>query len=308
MMKAAVCPRYGPPDVLELRDVPRPRAARGELLVRVRAVDVTVTDSRMRSGVPTAPLWFRTMMRLSVGLKGPRKGILGFALAGTVAEVGAGVAGFDVDDKVYAFNGMKLGGFDEYARVRACKIVARMPEGLGFEEAASIPYGGLLAWVFLRKVAIRPGNEVLVYGASGSVGVAALQIARSLGARVTAVCSGANAGLATSLGAESVIDYTTETSVGARRFDVVFDAAGKSKTSPLKDSLAGALKAGGRSGSVDGGLAFGLDRGALQSLSRLIETGQLKPVVDRRYPLEQIADAFRYVEQKHKRGSVLVIP
>jgi alcohol dehydrogenase len=262
----------------------------------------------MRSGVPTAPLWFRAALRLSVGLTGPRGGILGFALAGTVAEVGPGVEGFSVGDSVYAFNGMKLGGFAEYARVRAHKIVARMPAGLGFEEAAAIPYGGLLAWAFLGKVAIRPGDEVLVYGASGSVGVAALQIARSLGGRVTAVCSASNAELVLSLGAESVIDYTTETSVGARRFDVVFDAAGKSKTSALKESLAGALKPGGRSASVDGGLAFGINRKALNELSRLVEAGKLRPVIDRRYPLDQIAEAFRYVEEKHKRGSVLVIP
>jgi NADPH:quinone reductase-like Zn-dependent oxidoreductase len=306
-MRAAVCPRYGPPEVLEVREVRKPTPAPNELLVRVRAVDVTVTDSRMRSGVPTAPLWFRAAMRISVGFRGPRRRILGFALSGTVEEIGRDVTGFDVGDRVYAFNGMRLGGFAEHACVRAHKIVARVPAGLSIDDAAAIPYGGLLAYCFMRKAPVRPGDDVLVYGASGATGVAAVQIARARGARVTAVCSGRNAELVSALGADAVIDYTTERSVGSRRFALVFGPAGKSKTSPLKESLAGALALGGRSVSVDGGLAFGLDRRALLELSRLVEAGQLAPVVDRRYPLEQIVDAFRYVEERHKRGSVLVM-
>src|SRR3954470_13111234 len=183
-MKAAVCARYGPPEVLEVRRVEKPRPARGEILVRVRAVDVTVTDSRMRSGVPTAPLWFRAVLRIAVGLRRPRRGILGFALAGTVEDLGPGATGFSIGDQVYAFNGMKLGAFAEYACVRASKIVARVPERLSLDEAAAIPYGGLLAWCFMKKAPVRRGDEVLVYGASGAVGVAAVQIARSFGARV----------------------------------------------------------------------------------------------------------------------------
>ena len=307
-MKAAFCPRFGPPEILELREVERPRPSSQELLVRVHAADVTVTDSRMRSGVPDAPFWFRAALRVAVGFNGPRSGILGFAFAGTVEELGDGVKGFNLGDQVYAFNGMKVGGFAEFARVRADKIVARLPAGLCLDEAAAIPYGGLLSWCFLKKAAIRPGDDVLVYGASGSCGVAGVQIARTLGARVTAVCSGANAELVTSLGAESVIDYTTNDSVGSRKWDVIFDAAGKRKTSRLKESLARALKPGGRSVSVDGGLPFGLNRDAFMELSKLVEAGNLKPVIDRRYPLEQLADAFRYMEQGHKRGSVLVIP
>jgi NADPH:quinone reductase-like Zn-dependent oxidoreductase len=292
--------------VLEVREVAKPTPAPAELLVRVRAVDVTVTDSRMRSGVPEAPLWFRAAMRFAVGFTAPRRRILGFALAGTVEDVGRGVTGFRAGDPVYAFNGMRLGGLAEYACVRARKIVARVPAGLSVADAAAIPYGGLLAYCFLRNVPIGPGDEVLVYGASGAAGVAALQIARARGARVTAVCSGKNAALVASLGADAVIDYTTERSVGSKRFALVFDAAGRSKTSPLKDGLPGALAPGGRSVSVDGGLPRGLNREALRELSRLVEAGRLKPVVDRRYPLERIVDAFRHVEGRHKRGSVLV--
>jgi NADPH:quinone reductase-like Zn-dependent oxidoreductase len=306
-MKAAVCPRYGPPEVLEIRDVPVPRPGRRELLMRVRAVDVNVTDIRMRSGAATAPLVLRMLMRAFLGFRGPRKSVLGFCLAGEVDAVGDGVRGFSVGDSVYAFNGMKLGGHAEYARVRSHKIVTKIPRGLTFEEAAAIPYGGILALLFLRKAAIKPGESVIIYGASGAVGSAAVQIARALGGRVTAVCSARNAELIRSLGAESFLDYTTEASAGEEKWDVVFDAAGLRKTSPLKTSLATALKPGGRSVSVDRGFPS-LKPEAIGFLSSLVERGQLKPVIDRVYPLAQIAAAHAYVETQHKRGAVVVTP
>jgi NADPH:quinone reductase-like Zn-dependent oxidoreductase len=305
-MKAAVCPRYGTPDVLDVREVAKPTPGPRDLLVRVHAVSVTITDLRMRSGAAKAPFVLRTLMRAFLGFGGPRKRILGFCFAGTVEEVGKrATGGFQVGDKVYTFNGMKLGGFAEYARVRSHKVVDHMPAGLTFEQAAAIPYGGILALLFLRRAAIREGDDVVVYGASGAVGTAAVQIARSMGARVTAVCSAANFGLVTALGAESTIDYTTVNSTGGRKWDVVFDAAGLRKTSPLKESLAEALEPGGRAVSVDRGFPR-LRPSDLAELSRLVEAGKLKPVIDRSYPLEQIAEAHRYVELGHKKGNVLL--
>ena len=304
-MKAAVCPRYGPPEVLEIRDVAKPTPASRDLLVRVHSVAVTVTDLRMRSGAAKAPLVLRTLMRAFLGFGGPRQPILGFNIAGIVEQVGRGVKGFKAGDRVYTFNGMKLGGFAEYARVRSHKVVAPMPASLTFDEAAAIPYGGILALLFLRKAAIREGDEVVVYGASGAVGTSVVQIARAMGARVTAVCSARNFELVKSLGAESVIDYTVETSAGDAKWDVVFDAAGLRKTSPLKESLATALKPGGRAVSVDRGFPR-LRPADLTELSRLVENGRLKPVIDRSYPLEQIVEAHRYVEEGHKRGNVLI--
>lgn len=304
-MRAAVCTRYGPPEVLQIRDVRAPVPGKRDVLVRVRAAAVNVSDLFARSGIPTAPLVMRAMLRLVFGIRRPRRGIPGLVLAGEVAETGRSVTRFRAGDRVYAFTGFRFGACAEFAVVRESGIVARAPSGLAWEEAAAIPYGGLLALHALRKATIRPGDPVLVYGASGAIGSAAVQIARHLGAEVTAACGPANAELVRSLGAGEVLDYTTSDDVGGRRYAFVLDAVGRRKTSRLKTACKAALLPGGAYVSVDDDRPrFGRDD--LVRLTEMAEAGALRPVLDRTYPLEEIAEAHRYVEEGHKRGNVVV--
>lgn len=304
-MRAAICTRYGPPEVLQVREVARPVPGASDVLIKIHAAGVTVSDCYMRSGVPTAKLWFRMMMWLFVGFKGPRRPILGAVLAGEVVETGRRATRFRTGDRVYAFTMLRLGCYAEYTRLPETAIVAPAPKNLKDDEAAAIPYGGLIAWQFLKKADIRRGQHVLIYGASGAIGTAAVQLAKHAGAIVTAVCSGANIELVRSIGADEVLDYTTVESVGDRRFDVVFDAVGRRKTSRLRTACEQALAPGGRNISVDGGRPWP-KRDDLFFLTELAESGALKPVIDRRYPLDEVADAHRYVEQGHKKGNVIL--
>jgi NADPH:quinone reductase-like Zn-dependent oxidoreductase len=304
-MKAAVCTRYGPPEVLQLRDVPRPAVGARDVLVRIDAATVSVSDCYIRSGIPSAPLAMRLLARLVVGFRRPRRPILGAALAGTVEETGRRVTRFRPGDRVHAFTLMRMGAYAQYARVPEKALLAHTPAGVSADEAAALPYGGLLALHSLRKVEIRPGDPVLVYGASGAIGTAALQLAKHFGAEVTAVCGTGNLELVRSLGADAVLDYTRDDTPGGRRYALVFDAVGRRRTSALKVACQTALTPGGRYLSVDDGLPR-LHRDGFALLTELAGVGKLKAVVDRRYPLEQIAEAHRYVEQRHKRGNVVV--
>ncbi|HEX8904623.1 MAG TPA: NAD(P)-dependent alcohol dehydrogenase [Longimicrobiaceae bacterium] len=304
-MRAAVCTRYGPPEVLQLREVPRPAAGKRDVLVRVEAAAVSVSDCYIRSGIPSAPLAMRLLARLVMGFGGPRRPILGAALAGTVEETGRRVTRFRAGDRVHAFTGLRMGAYAQYAPVAEDAIVARTPDGVTAADAAALPYGGLLALHSLRKARIRPGDPVLVYGASGAIGTAAVQLAKHFGAEVTGVCGTANVELVRSLGADAVLDYTREDTPGDRRYSLVFDAVGRRRTSPLKVACKTALTPEGRYLSVDDGLPR-LRKDDFVLLTELAEAGKLRPVIDREYPLEQIADAHRYVEQRHKRGNVIV--
>lgn len=304
-MKAVLCTRYGPPDVLQVRDVDTPVPGARDLLIRIHAAGVTVSDCYMRSGVPTARLWFRMMMWLFVGYKGPRRPILGAVLAGEVVETGARVTRFRKGDRVYAFTLLRLGCYAEYIRLPESAIVDKAPANLSYDEAAAIPYGGLIAWQFLKKADIQRGQQVLIYGASGAIGTAAVQLAKHAGAIVTAVCGPTNVDLVRSLGAEEVLAYTAVETPGDRRFDLVFDAAGRRKTSALKVACEQALTAGGKNISVDGGRPWP-KRDDLAYLTGLAEAGALTPVVDRTYALAEAADAHRYVEQGHKKGNVIL--
>jgi len=303
-MKAAICTRYGPPEVLQLRDVAMPVAGARDVLIKIHAAGVTVSDCYMRGGVPAAKLWFRMMMWAFVGFKGPRRPILGAVLAGEIVETGSEVTRFRTGDRVYAFTLLRLGCYAEYTRLPETAIVATMPSNLSYTEAAAIPYGGLIAWQFLKKAAIERGQHVLIYGASGAIGTAAVQLAKHAGAIVTAVCGPTNVDLVRSLGADDVLDYTTAETPGDRRFDLVFDAAGRRKTSALKAACEQALAAGGKNISVDGGRPWPKQED-LVYLTGLAEAGALKPVIDRTYALEQVADAYRYVEHGHKKGNVI---
>jgi NADPH:quinone reductase-like Zn-dependent oxidoreductase len=284
-MKAAVCTRYGPPEVLQLQDVGKPIPKDGEVLVKIHATTVTSSDWLIRSGIPRAPLAMRIMMRLVVGIRRPRKSILGLVLAGEVAAAGKAVSRFRAGDRVFAFTGLRFGCYAPYACVSEKGILVPAPSNLTYEEAAAIPYGGLLALWLVRKGNMRSGQQVLIYGASGAVGTAAVQLAKHFGAEVTAVCSTTNLELARSLGADTVMDYTQEHAPSdGKLYDLVVDAVGKRKTSSLKVACSKALAPGGKYISVDDGTP-NFRPGDLVVLKELAEAGKVRPVVDRRYPL-----------------------
>jgi NADPH:quinone reductase-like Zn-dependent oxidoreductase len=301
-VKAVVCTKYGPPEALQIRDVPKPTPKDDEVCVRVRATAATVSDCIIRGFKVSAAFWLP--MALVVGIGKPRKPILGMVFAGEVDSVGKAVKSFKVSEKVFGFDRFDFGTYAEFKCLSEDKVIGRMPGNLDFEEAAAIPYGGLLALAFIGKAHIQTGWRVLIYCASGSVGTAAVQIVKSLGATVTGVCGSSNVGLVESLGADEVIDYTKNTHLDdADSYDFVFDAVGKRKGSLIKSAIAQSHK--GRYVSVDSGSPK-VTRENLLLLKGLAEAGKLKPVIDRRYPLEQIAEAHRHVESGHKKGNVII--
>jgi len=305
-MKAAICPRYGPPEVLRIEEVARPSPAGREVLVKIHASTANSSDCFTRSGLAGGPVTTRMMMRLVLGLTGPRRPILGLVLAGEVAETGGAVERFRPGARVYAFTKFHLGGYAQYTCLPETAIIGQAPSNLSYAEAAAIPYGGLLALHYLRRAGIREGQRTLIYGASGAVGTSAVQLARHFGAEVAAACGPANLDLVRSLGAGVAIDYTKQHALPAdARYDLVFDAVGKRKTSPLKAACRRAVAPGGTRLSIDDGTPK-LPASDLDVLRALVETGALKPVIDRTFPLEQIAQAHRYVEGEHKSGNVVV--
>jgi NADPH:quinone reductase-like Zn-dependent oxidoreductase len=305
-MKAAICTRYGPPEVLQIRDVAEPVVGNGDVQIRIRATAVTASDCFIRSGVPQAKLVTRIMLRLIFGITRPRRAIQGAILAGEIEATGTRVSRFRVGDRVWGFSLMRVGCYAQRTCLPATfRLLTPAPANATDEEAAAIPYGGLLASYFLGRANIQPRQQVLVYGASGAIGTCGVQLAKHFGASVTAVCSAANADLVRSLGADAVLDYANDALPAGQRYDLVFDAAGRRKTSPLKVACANALTPEGKSISVDDRMPR-VRREDLMRLKELVEAGALKPVIDRRYPLEQIADAHRYVEQGHKRGNVII--
>ncbi len=305
-MKAALCTAYGPPEVLQVRDVPDPVAGNKDVVIRIRSAAVVASDVYMRSGVPTASLAMRVMTRVFIGFTRPRNPILGAVLAGEIESVGKHVTQYRVGDRVWAFTTMRFRCYAQRIRLPATvKLLGPSPSNFTHEEAATIPYGGLLAWSFLKRAKIQRGENVVIYGASGSIGSIAMQIAKHLGASVTAVCSTANLDLVRSLGADAVLDYTRQDVPADARYDVVFDAVGRKKTSPMKVALSKALTPTGRVVSVDDALPRP-SRADLNFLRELAEAGTLRPVIDRVYPLEDVAEAHRYVELGHKKGNVLL--
>jgi len=305
-MKAAVCARYGPPEVLQVQDVDDPVPGARDVLIRIGAAAVTPSDCYIRSAIPTAPLVMRLMARVAIGFTRPRRPILGAVLAGQIDAIGRKVTQFQVGDRVWAFTTLRMGCYAQRISLSAAvKLLTPAPSNLSDEEAAAIPYGGLMAMHFLGKAKIERGQQVLVYGASGANGTCALQIAKQRGADVTAVCSTTNVELMRFLGADTVLDYTKDPASALGRYDVVFDAVGRRKTSPMKVAARNALTPAGRFISVDEALPR-FRRDDLIRLRELAEAGTLKPVIDRRYPLERIAEAHRYVEQGHKKGNVIV--
>ena len=305
-MKAAICTQYGDPEVLQVRDVAAPVAGKNDVLIRIHSATVSSSDCFVRSAVPQAALVKRIMLRLVIGIRRPRRPILGTVLAGEVEAAGPHVDRFHVGDRVWAFTGFRFGAYAERTCLPATfRLLTSAPSNVTNDEAAAIPYGGLLASYFLTHANIRPGHRVLVYGASGAIGTCAVQLAKHVGAHVTGVCSTSNVDLVRSLGADAVLDYTKDTLRTGDAYDAVFDAVGRRKTSPLKLACAQALTPQGTAVSVDDRTPR-FRRDDLTRLKELVETGKLRAVIDRRYRLEQIAEAHRYVEAGHKTGNVVI--
>jgi NADPH:quinone reductase-like Zn-dependent oxidoreductase len=303
-VKAAVYTAYGGPEVLHLKEVEKPAPKGDEVLVRVHATTVTIGDTIMRSLEMPGSRWQRLFARVYLGIKAPKRTILGMELAGEIEAVGKDVKRLEKGDRVFASTfGVNFGGYAEYKCLPEDGMIATIPANLSYEEAAALPGGGMTALRCLRKGRVRSGQKVLIYGASGAVGTYAVQIAKHLGAEVTGVCSTTNLELVRSLGADKVLDYTQEDfTLSAGTYDVVFDAVGK------LDSLHGkkALKKAGAYLNVLTASGRGEKSEDLLFVKELAETGKIRPVVDRRYPLEQIIEAHRYVDEGHKRGNVVI--
>jgi NADPH:quinone reductase-like Zn-dependent oxidoreductase len=300
-MKAMVYTRYGPPEVLRLNEIDKPIPKAHEVLVGVRATTVTAGDVRMRGFTVPRGEWL--FARLYLGIRGPRRPILGMELAGDVAAVGKDVTLFRIGDPVFASTfATGFGGYAEFKCLPEDGTLAAKPANLTFEEAAALPVGGATALRFLRKAKVGGGQRVLIYGASGSVGSFAVQLAKYMGAEVTAVCSTANLVWVKALGADVVIDYTQEDlAQRGETYDVIFDAVAKTSRS----QCSGSLKEKGVFLSVLES-TDGEKRDDLAFLGELAEAGKIRPVIDRRYHLEQLVEAHTYVERGHKKGNVVI--
>lgn len=320
-MKAIVYERYGPPEVLQVMEVEKPTPKDNELLIKTYATTVTSGDWRVRS--LNVPAGFGLIVRLVFGVSRPKQPILGTELAGVIESVGKDVRKFKVGDQVFAFSDAAMGCHAEYKCMPEDGVVALKPPNLTYDEAAALSFGGTTALNFFRRGKLQSGESVLVNGASGGVGTAAVQLARHFGADVTGVCSTANVELVRSLGASHVIDYTKEDfTQNGETYDVIVDTVG---TAPFSRSKA-SLKEGGRLLMVLGGLPDMLQipwvsmtsskkviagpaaghAEDLRFLAGLAEMGEFKPVIDRRYPFERIAEAHSYVDTGRKKGNVVI--
>ena len=303
-MKAAVCTGYGPPEVLQVRTVPDPRPGTNEVCIRLVATAVTASDCIVR-GLKLRGA-YRLFMRAAFGFRAPRRGIIGMIAAGEIESVGRDVTSFKPGDQVFGMDGFRAGTYAEKVCWPASAALAFRPANLTYEECAALPYGGLIASFFVRRLNVRKGQRLLVYGASGAIGTSAVQLATHLGADVTGVCSTANLELVRSLGANTVIDYTKDdfTRTG-ERYDLIFDAVGKRKSAKAMVNAGAALASDGVSMSVDDAFPR-TKKSDLLVLTELAEGGAFQSVIDRRYTLDEIVDAHRYVDLGHKKGNVII--
>ena len=306
-MKAAVCDIYGPPSVVHLADIPMPAVGPKQIRIQVKAASINASDVRIRAldaGPGVRGKILATIMRCIVGLRGPRKRVLGGVVSGVVESVGTDVTQFKVGDEVFAMTGLGFGGFAEYCVTPAQRAVALKPKTASFEQAAALPFGANSAMHFLYKVGLANAKRVLVYGSTGAVGTAAVQLAKHHGAEVVAVCGPAGAELSQKLGASTVYNYKTTSLADIQgSFDIVFDAVGKI----TKHDAAHLLGSTGRYATVAGSDVAKETSANLRTIAELYDAGELVAVVDRTYPLEQIVEANEYVDTGHKQGNVVIV-
>ncbi|MBN1924514.1 MAG: NAD(P)-dependent alcohol dehydrogenase [Prolixibacteraceae bacterium] len=307
-MKAVLCIKYGAPEVLKMGKVKKPFPKANEVCIKIFASAVTNSDIFVRSS--EMPLKYKIPMRLAMGITKPRRPILGLVLAGEIAETGSNVKNFKVGDKVFGITGFGMGSYAEYKCLKADDstfgCLALMPSNASFEEATMLAYGGLLALQYLETGDYQNKKQIAIYGASGTSGILAIQLAKQAGAHVTAICSGKNHELVKSFGADEVLDYTKQDRLPAgKKFDLFMDAVGKMRTSALRKACENALTPKGKKVSIDDG-DLKLVSSRLNKIKELTESGLLKPFLDKIYSLEDIVEAHRYVQQGHKRGGVAV--
>lgn len=320
-MRAMVCTRYGPPEVLELQELDKPVPKTGEILIKVHASTVTAGDCEMRSFKFPVLLWIP--LRLYLGVRKPRMKVLGQEFAGEIESAGSEQTLFVEGDRIFGSTEFKLGAYADYLCLPADYALARMADGVSFEEAAAMPTGGMNALFFLRKARIRAGQKVLIIGAGGSIGTLGVQLARNSGAEVTAVDSGEKLDMLLTIGADKVIDYRKEDfTVTGENYDVIFDVAGKSPFSKTVNAIKPKgvylmgnpnisqmfrrlihTKKGGRK-IIAGAASYNAED--LRYLDGLLADGKIRPVIDRIFPLEELSDAHRYVESGVKKGNVVI--
>ena len=302
-MKAAICTAYGPPEVLIIKKVDKPVPKDDEILVKIMSASVNSGDARIRG--LRAPGIFPLVMRILFGFTKPRNPILGLMFSGVVEEVGNDVRAFKPGDSIFGSTGSKMGAHAEFAAVKAEGVLARKPEKASHEEAAALVFGGMTAIYFLKKAGIDSIQQpkVLIYGATGSVGTAAVEIAKHYGAHVTSVCSERGVDLAKSLGSDEIVLYTQQDfrKLDAQ-FDIVFDAVGKTK----KKDASGILKSDGKYLTVGGMDVAREKKGQLEFLGQLFDKGEIRANIDKIYPLDKVVEAHRYVDSERKKGNVVL--
>lgn len=307
-MKAVICTKYGTPDVLQIKKVDKPTPKDNELLIKIHATTVHIGDTKIRGFKPDMGFFqdmlVKPMMRIMIGFSGPRKKILGMELSGEIEAVGKKVTRFKKGEQIFASTEMNFGTYAEYTCLPEKGVIAAKPTNMSHEEAAPVSNGALTALLILRKANIQQGQNVLIYGASGSVGTYAIQLAKYLGAEVTGVCSKKNVQMVTSLGADHVIDYNVSDVTQRKEiYDVIFDAVGKMVPLQARKRL---NKKGVYLNVLTSSYGIKLKAKDLIFLKQLIEANKLKSVIDKRYPLENIVEAHQYVDKGHKKGNVVI--
>ena len=312
-MKAIVCTKYGPPEVLQVKEVEKPLPKNNEIRIKIHATAVTGSDIIVRGFKLSAWSLLGFLMRIAIGFKKPRNPILGMIISGEIELVGRNVNRFKTGESVFGWTlnsgaKIKMGTYGEYICVHKNSIISVKPDAINYEEAAAIPYGGLIGLYFLKKGKIENCKNVLIYGASGAIGSSAVQIAKSYGAKVTGVCSTRNLEMIKSIGADTVVDYTKEDISDIKdAFDLILDSVpfGKINRKELKSKCLKKLSQNGKYISINDGSPNAI-QDDLEFLKKLVEEGKLKAVIDKTYPLEKIVEAHEHVETGHKKGNVVI--
>jgi len=322
-MKVIQCPRYGAPEVLKIVEVEKPTPKDNEILIKIYATTVTVADCRVRGFDVPASFWLPA--KLALGFSKPRQSILGNELSGVIEAIGKNVTKFKVGDEIFAFTGHKMGAYLEFSVLKETDVIAIKPQNLTFEQSAALSFGGITAIHFLKKANIQKGEKILIYGASGSVGTYAVQMAKYFGATVTGVCSTANLELVKNIGADTVIDYTTtDLSEVNEKFDIVFDTVGKANiskiiqlinpngrylhavTTPATEMKIRLKLLNTKIKLFGGTYNENISAELIPLIKQLAEEGFIKPVIDRQYNFDEIGAAHEYVGKGHKKGNVVI--